>query len=378
MREATLGELTILHYGKTLKDYQDNDPDNFPCRVFGTNGAIGWTKTPLFQGPSIIIGRKGAYRETHWASGDSWVIDTAYYLSLTDDERIYLRWLYHKLKTIDLNRLDSGSAIPSTKREDFYSLKISFPDIPEQKKIVSVLDQYDDLIENNRRRIQLLEESARLLYKEWFVQLRFPGHEHVKIINGVPEGWVKTTAYEVMDVLSGGTPNTKVAEYWDGEIPFFTPKDTTDYAFCYSTEKMITELGLSKCNSHLYPKYTLFITARGTVGKLSLAQRPMAMNQSCYALVGKDEINQIFLYCSLKASIDQFKARASGAVFDAVVIDTFKLIPFLKPTQLLIEQFTESVADIFEQVDKLSSMNRRLAQARDILLPHLMNGELSV
>ena len=102
------------------------------------------------------------------------------------------------------------------------------------------------------------------------------------------------------------------------------------------------------------------------------------MNQSCYALVGQGEINQFFLYCSLKAAIDQFKARASGAVFDAIVVDTFKLIPFLKPTPLLIEQFTEFVTDVFDQVDKLSSMNRRLSEARDLLLPRLMNGTLTV
>ena len=252
------------------------------------------------------------------------------------------------------------------------------PALHEQKKLAGVISNYDDLIENNRRRIRLLEESAHLLYKEWFVHLRFPGHEHVKITDGVPEGWEKLTAYDVMEVLSGGTPKTKVAEYWDGDIPFFTPKDTTDCAFTYSTEKMITEQGLSKCNSRLYPKYTLFITARGTVGKLSFAQRAMAMNQSCYALVGKEDINQQFLYCSLKASIEQFKARASGAVFDAIVVDTFKLIPFLKPTPMLIEQFTDSVKGMFEQVDQLSYMNRKLVEARDILLPRLMNGELAV
>jgi len=292
------------------------------------------------------------------------------------------RYLFCFLRSNDFRgQVDSfvtGGAQPNFGPTHLKKMDIPVPEISIQKKIGSIIVAYDDLIENNRRRIQLLEESARLLYKEWFVQLRFPGHEHVKIIDGVPEGWGKTTAYEVMDVLSGGTPKTKVAEYWDGEIPFFTPKDTTDNAFCYSTKKMITELGLSKCNSRLYAKNTLFITARGTVGKLSLAQREMAMNQSCYALVGQGEINQFFLYCSLKAAIDQFKARASGAVFDAIVVDTFKLIPFLKPTPLLIEQFTEFVTDVFDQVDKLSSMNRRLSEARDLLLPRLMNGTLTV
>lgn len=245
-------------------------------------------------------------------------------------------------------------------------------------KIGRTYKLYTDLIENNRRRIQLLEESARLLYKEWFVHLRFPGHEHVKIKDGVPEGWEMVTAYDVMDVLSGGTPKTKVSDYWDGEIPFFTPKDTTGNAFVYETEKYLTEEGLARCNSKLYPKYTLFITARGTVGKVCFAQQPMAMNQSCYALVGKAGVSQQYLYCALVASIEQFKARAGGAVFDAIVVDTFKRIPFLRPSDILLKQFNEFVEDVFNQVDALVSTNRKLAEARDILLPRLMSGDLAV
>ena len=255
--------------------------------------------------------------------------------------------------------------------------EIPLPPVDVQDKIVQKIKAYNDLIENNRRRIQLLEESARLLYQEWFVHLRFPGHEQAKITDGVPEGWDKTTADNVMDVLSGGTPKTKVPEFWDGEIPFFTPKDAKGL-FTYDTEKTITDLGLSKCNSRLYPKYTVFITARGTVGKLSFAQRPMAMNQSCYALIAKGEISQEFLYSSLKASIEQFKARASGAVFDAIVVDTFKNIPFLIPSSSLRDEFTEQVKGVFSQIDNLSIQNMKLAQARDLLLPKLMSGELTV
>ncbi|ACR11943.1 putative type I restriction-modification system specificity subunit [Teredinibacter turnerae T7901] len=270
-----------------------------------------------------------------------------------------------------------GATVNRLPIKDFPDFQISAPDLHHQQRIVEILASYDDLIENNRRRIQLLEESARLLYQEWFVHLRFPGHEQVKTIDGVPEGWDKTTADKVMDVLSGGTPKTKVTEFWDGEIPFFTPKDAKGL-FTYNTEKTITDLGLSKCNGRLYPKYTVFITARGTVGKLSFAQRPMAMNQSCYALVTKGEISQEFLYSSLKASIEQFKARASGAVFDAIVVDTFKNIPFLVPSSSLRDEFTEQVKDVFSQIDNLSIQNMKLAQARDLLLPKLMSGELTV
>jgi len=224
----------------------------------------------------------------------------------------------------------------------------------------------------------LLEQAARLLYREWFIHLRFPGHEHTRIIDGVPEGWEKKTAFEVMDVLSGGTPKTTNPSYWDGDIPFFTPKDATDFAYAYDTEKSVTEAGLKNCNSKLYPKDTVFITARGTVGKINLAQRPMAMNQSCYALIAYPPLNQQFLYFALVESVEQFKNRAVGAVFDAIIRDTFKLIPFIVPNEKLIKAFMEHVTPMPAQIDNLSIQIRNLRKARDLLLPKLMSGEVGV
>src|SRR5690606_22131464 len=133
-------------------------------------------------------------------------------------------------------------------------------------------------------------------YREWFVHFRFPGHEHVPLTDGLPNGWERQAASAVMDVLSGGTPKTGNATFWDGDIGFFTPKDATDTPYVLTTEKTITEEGLRACNSKLYPTDTLFITARGTVGKLNLALVPMAMNQSCYALRSKSRFGQRYLY----------------------------------------------------------------------------------
>ena len=155
-------------------------------------------------------------------------------------------------------------------------------------------------------------------------------------------------------------------------------KDSTNTPYVLETEKSISEQGLSKCNSNLYPKDTIFITARGTVGKLNLAQVPMAMNQSCYALVPKEPLTQYFLYCALYASINQFKSRAIGAVFDAIIRDTFKAIPFVMPTRNLIDDFTEIVTPNFKQIDNLIMKNHNLRTTRDLLLPRLVSGEIDV
>jgi type I restriction enzyme S subunit len=275
--------------------------------------------------------------------------------------------------------LGGGAAQPIINKSTFSAIKVLVPETKsEEERISFVLSTYDDLIENNRRRIELLEEAARLLYREWFLHFRFPGHEHVNIADGVPAGWQRKTLFDCVDILSGGTPKTTEARYWDGEIPFFTPKDAGDGPYTYDTEKMVTEDGLKTCNSKLYPKQTLFVTARGTVGKVRLAQRPMAMNQSCYALQTCTYLTQAYLYFGVTEQVAYMKSRAVGAVFDAIIVDTFKGIPFLLPPEPLANEFSGIATDTLRQIDILSAQNRQLKAARDLLLPRLMDGRLEV
>jgi len=271
-----------------------------------------------------------------------------------------------------------GAAIQNINTEILRNTLIRLPPIDQQIRIARVLKTYDDLMENNRRRMALLEEAARQLYREWFVRLRFPGHEHTPATNGVPKGWEKTNVLQAISVLSGGTPKTTVPDYWDGDIPFYTPKDASENCYVLETERSITELGLKNCNSRLYARDTVFISARGTVGKLNLAYQPMAMSQSCYALIGKGHVSPLFLYCALQESIANLKQHAVGAVFDAIIVDTFKLIPFVVPDVKNVRLFEETVASMFRQVGNLLEQNQKLHTARDVLLPRLMSGEIAV
>ena len=277
-----------------------------------------------------------------------------------------------------LSLAGSGGTRKALTKEMIQNFEIPKPPLPLQKKIASLLSTYDDLIENNRRRMALLEEAVRLLYREWFVHFRFPGHEHTRIVDGVPEGWRQATAFDSMQIMSGGTPKTTTSDFWDGETPFYTPKDSVDEFYVLDTEKHVTELGLNNCNSKLYQKDTIFITARGTVGNLNLAQRPMAMNQSCYALLGQDGILQKFLFCAMRETIQHFQQHAVGAVFDAIIVDTFKLIPFIVPEKKLMKLFENEVEPIFRQAENLLLQNQKLKAARELLLPRLMNGEIAV
>jgi type I restriction enzyme S subunit len=256
------------------------------------------------------------------------------------------------------------------------------PPLPTQRRIASILSAYDELIENSQRRIRVLEAMARALYREWFVHFRFPGHESVprvpSVLGGIPQGWEIRPFTDVADVLSGGTPKTSTGEYWDGSIPFFTPRDAPSCFYVQDTEKHVTELGLSKCASALYAPETVFITARGTVGKVALPSVPMAMNQSCYALHGKNGISQRFLFLLTLQQVDYLKINTGGATFDTIVVDTFRRMQVVKPPHNLIALFTEKIDSVFEQVNTLQRQIQTLRRTRDLLLPRLLSGQIDV
>jgi type I restriction enzyme S subunit len=299
-----------------------------------------------------------------------------------DGSKLDKRFLYYLFNTHavrgQINGSASGTKVRHTSPDRIYRVSATVPDVATQKAIGETLSAYDELIENNRRRMALLEEAARQLYREWFVRLRFPGYEHTRIIDDVPEGWARKTAYDALDILSGGTPKTTVSDYWGGDIPFYTPKDAVDGVWVTDAERSITELGLANCNSKLYPRETVFVSARGTVGKLNMAQRAMAMSQSCYALVGKEELGQLFVFFAMQAAVEALRQQAVGAVFDAIIVETFKRIYLLIPDAKLLRLFDESFGPVLQQVENLTIQNQKLRTARNLLLPRLVSGEIAV
>ena len=258
-------------------------------------------------------------------------------------------------------------------------LDISAPSISEQMRIVKLLKSLDDKIEVNRKINENLEQQAQALFKSWFVDFEpFKDGEFVESELGmIPKGWRVGTFLDNIKVMPGGTPSTSRSEYWDdGTIPFFSPKDVNG-VYCFETEKNITELGLNNCSSNLYPKDTLFITARGTVGKLTLAGVPMAMNQSNYALVAREGVGKYYLYLITQTLVSVLLKKANGAVFSAITTRDFNE-PTLMPTHNDLKNFELLVTPIFKKIFQTSVESRRLAELRDTLLPKLMSGELKV
>ena len=301
-------------------------------------------------------------------------------------EHLDYRFLFYRLlhlgHTKAFDQYFTGATIKHLPGEKLAKVEIEFPPLAVQQRIADILSAYDDLIENSQRRIKILEAMARGLYLEWFVHFRFPGHEnHPRVVSAlgeIPQGWEVLAFTELADVLSGGTPKTDVPEYWCGDIPFFTPKDAPACFYVQDSERHVTELGISKCASALYPPDTVFITARGTVGKVAMPSVPMAMSQSCYALRGKQGITQRFIFLMTFQQVDYLKTNTGGATFDTIVVDTFRRMKVVKPPYNLIASFSGKVDALFEQVNVLQRQIHNLRRTRDLLLPRLLSGQISV
>lgn len=184
---------------------------------------------------------------------------------------------------------------------------------------------------------------------------------------------------QAINILSGGTPKTKEPSYWeDGTIPFFSPGDVKGAVYTLETEKHITELGLDNCNSSLYPVNTVFLTARGTVGKVAIAGRPMAMNQSCFAFSGIDWFPQTYVYQVIKRAVRSLKAKSNGATFAAINTRDLKdeMIPM--PHRNAVEEYDKWATPLYALMLANEEESIRLASLRDALLPKLMSGEVDV
>ena len=388
------GDLATLEYGKSLRGYESSEG---PYRVYGTNGPIGWCNEPLCFHPSVIIGRKGAYRGVHYSATPFFVIDTAFYLK--PKVEIDTRWAYYELLTHDINGMDSGSAIPSTSREDFYDLPVKVPPLSEQRAIAHVLGTLDDKIELNRRMNQTLEEMARAIFQDWFVDFGptrakkegldpylppelwdlFPDQLIDSEVGEIPEGWEVGVLHDAIEILSGGTPKTSIPEYWNGNIPWYTAKDAPDPSdvFVVNTERSITPAGVANSSTQVLPTGTTIITARGTVGRLACLGIPMAMNQTCYGIRGADGYPEYFTYWNVRNTVSDLQSRTHGTIFDTITKDTFKIADAVLAPAEVACAFDEIVNPLMSRILGNLTESSQLKSQRESLLPRLISGEVS-
>jgi len=247
----------------------------------------------------------------------------------------------------------------------------------EQQRIASILSAYDDLIENSRRRIELLERSLRLLYREWFVHFRFPGHEHVKIRDALPEGWKRTPIASLCTVGRGGSPRP-IREFLGGSVPWFKIGDATASGspFVFSTAEKITEGGVK--NSVLLNPGELILSNSATCGIPFFTGVAGCIHDGWLHFQRLQRVSKWFLYCALLEKQREILAGiGEGATQKNLNTDyvgrQFLLLP---QDEALLRAFDEIAKDMFRQIMVLTQLNLRAACTRDLLLPRLMNGEI--
>jgi len=395
IREIQLGDAITVKHGFAFKSKYFSEvgekvvltPGNF-YEKGGFKRRINKDRYYLGDFPENYILEKGdlVIAMTEQGAGllgsSAWIPDNDVYLHnqrlglvhVINNRLLHKKYLYHLFNSHSVRGQIFGSAsgtkVRHTSPDKVYKVKVIIPEISSQEKIAEIIDSYDDLIENNRRRIELLEESARLLYKEWFVQLRFPGHEHIQIINGVPEGWSKVRLVDLAELTMGQSPKSEFYNENGEGLPFH--QGVTNYGFRFVDNKTYC----SKI-TRLAEAGDILCSVRAPVGRLNLTLDKMILGRGLSAIRSKSG-RQSFLFYALRSFFFKEDIMGNGAIYASVTKKDMENIELHTPPLLLEQQFEEFASDIDVQIMNLSKQNKQLVQARDILLPRLMNGTLTV
>ena len=304
---------------------------------------------------------------------------------IADQKEADVRFIKYYIDTIKLSmqNVSKGTTQDNLSLDKLLTFDFLIPTLPTQRKIATILSAYDNLIENNMRRIKILEEIAQALYREWFVEFRFPGHETMKMVESelgmVPEEWEVKKLGELYRTSSGGTPSRKIAEYYGGTINWVKTKELNDN-FLFKTEEKITDVGLQKSSAKIFPENTVIMAMYGaTIGKLAILSQPAAINQACCAIIKIDDLFQHhYIFSFLLVNREKIFSLGAGAAQQNISQTVIQKMKILKPSDKIMKMFTEFVAPNFEHIKLLQLKNDNLRSTRDMLLPNLISGEVGV
>jgi type I restriction enzyme S subunit len=261
---------------------------------------------------------------------------------------------------------------------------LELPPLAVQRRIAGILSAYDELIDNSQRRIRILEEMARALYREWFVHFRFPGHEKIKQVNSslgpIPSGWEVKTFGELYDTSSGGTPSRKRIDYFEnGTIDWVKSQELLD-GFILSTDERITKLGLKESSAKLFPANTVLIALYGaTIGKLAILSRDATTNQACCAVLPKSEpFGREFAFLTLLENRERIIGLRLGAAQQNISQVLVRALECMKPPHDLVRRFSGKMSSVFDAILNLQRQTSNLRRTRDLLLPRLLSGQVNL
>ena len=330
------GDYLSFEYGKPVKDKQSID-GNVP--VFGTNGQIGTSHLPpLCKIPSFVVGRKGAYRGVHYSSVPFSVIDTAFYaLPLTD--KVDLKWAYYKFLTYDINRMDSGSAIPSTDRYELYKIEVEIPSLETQKKIVSVLDVFENIIRVNSEINENLAQQAQAIYADIFITNADPA-------------WPLGHLSDLITVRYG-KDHKKLA---DGPFPVYGSGGVMRYV-----------------ERPIYEKESVLIPRKGTLNNVMYVNEPFWSVDTMFFTEMKLPDVAKFVFHFVKSK--DLASLNAGSAVPSMTTDILNAMELCIPDPETLKCFESIVGPMYRAMQHNTEESKKLAIVRDTLIPRLMSGE---
>ena len=390
-REVELGDLVdIFDHKRVPLSSAQRATRQGPYPYYGAQGIIDHIDEFIFDGRYILVPEDGENLRSrklpiaYFADGQFWVNNHAHIVrakaGIAND-----RFVQSAIEASHIGAYITGAAQPKLSQANLRQIRLGVPSLSVQNVIAAFLDDLDDLIENNRRRVEVLEEMARAIYREWFVHFRYPGHERVAIVDSplglIPEGWRLSTCGDELTALGGGTPSKKEPSYWDGgTVPWFTPSDLTKSRsrFTAESELCITEEGVARSSARRFPVGSVLMTSRATLGVLAIATAEATTNQGFIVIPPDDRWAPGFIYEWLEAQADELASIATGATFKEITKGAFRRVPFLVPAQAILDAHRERIAGIEQQIHTLEQATINLVALRDLLLPKLVTGQIDV
>jgi len=360
MKKITFDEFVRLNRGFDLPESKIVDGE-YP--VVASTNIKAYHNAYKVKPPVVVTGRSGSLGKVQYIDSKCWPLNTSLYSK--DFRGNNPKYIYYFLQTMHLEQYNAGAGVPTLNQNHLQQLKIVVHDIDEQKKVSYILSAYDNLIENNNKRIKLLEQMAENLYKEWFVRFRFPGYEHVEF-----------------EITIGKTPDRKIFEYFSNipecNYPWISISDMRSAStFVFKTKEYLTFNAVNTCNVKIIPKNTVLVSFKLTVGQVAITTSDMCTNEAIAHFTTDNATMREYIYLYLKKFqySDLGNTSSIGTAVNSKIIKNMKII---LPSSELLNRFHDYVYSIFEEIRLLNETSSNLTKQRDMLLPRLMSGKLEV
>ena len=372
----------------SVKDFAGDTRKVYDSEKHISELGLNSSATQLLYPGDLIISARGTVGEIAQIGKTSAFNQSCYGLRVADGYSSDYLYYMLKYQVRYLKSVANGAVFDTIVVKTFDRMKASVPDLPTQKRIADILSTYDDLIENNNRRIALLEKAAQELYKEWFVRFRFSGYETAKFENGLPEGWEYIRFGKAIEIIDGdrGVNYPKQEEFYEtGECLFLNAGNVTKNGFDFSSCSYITKEKDQVLRKGKLQTGDVVLTTRGTVGNVAflnetLTFAPMRINSGMVILRNLGIVSSEYIYTALRHEGLQksMMMYASGSAQPQLPIKDMRRIKIIKPDDVTMERFTEFVSPIYKQISSLIMKNQTISKQRDLLLPRLMSGKLEV